>query len=108
MKKPGIKRPEGINRKATGNTNDIFLFLYKILGIRSSFLEKKIVELFYIIGYFSFIDDFFLSDVGIFITPAAEHILVFINAENANGTEVIARLALKLFFINNIGGKYLI
>ncbi len=108
MKEPGVKRPEGINGKTAGNTDNVFFFLYKIVGIGGTFLKKKIVALFYIIRYFSFINDLFLSDIGILVTSTAEHVLIIINSEYANRAEVIARFALKLFFINNIGGKYLI
>src|SRR5664280_2224038 len=108
MKEPGVERPKGINGKTAGNANNEIFFLDKIIGIGSAFLKEKIVTLFDIIKYLGFVNNLFLPDIGIFITSAAEHILVVIHAENADRAEVIAGFALKFLFINNLGGKYLI
>ena len=83
-------------------------FLIRLVGIGRAFLKEKIVALFDIIKYFSFIKCLFLSYIGIFITSAAEHIFVVIDVENADWTEIVAGLALKFLFINNFGGQDLI
>src|SRR5450759_693795 len=105
MKKPGIKRPKAINGKAARNTDNKIFFLVQVGRIWRTFLKEEIVTLFDIIKYFSFVKCLFLSYICIFITPAAKHILVVINVEDADWTEIVASLALEFFFVDNFSSQ---
>ena len=108
MKKPGIERPERINGKTAGNADNKIFFLDKCFRIGCAFLKKKVIALFDIVDDFGFIENFFLPDIGIFVTTAAEHVFVVVDVENADRTEIVAGLALKFLFINNLRGQNLI
>ena len=108
MEKPGIERPECVYRKTAGYADDAVFFPDKCCRIGSAFFKQNVISLFNIVNHFGFVENFFLADIGVFVTAASEHIFVAIDVENADRAEIIAGLALKFFFIDDVRGQNLI
>ena len=108
MEKPGIQRPEGIDGKAAGDADDKISLFVERRRIRRALPEEDVVAPLYVVGYFLFIEIFFLADIGVFVTAAAEHVFVAVDIEHADWTEIVTGFALELPFINDFGGQNLI
>lgn len=105
MEKPGIHWPEGIDGKAAGDTHNEIPFPDQRGRVRRALPEKNVIALFDVIDHFRFIEDFFLADIGVFVTATAERVFVAVDIEHADRTEIVAGFALKFSFVNDIRGQ---
>ncbi|MBA7551530.1 hypothetical protein ES705_44073 [subsurface metagenome] len=89
MEKPGIQGIEGIEGKASRDSHGKIIPPGKILFSRSTFFEHQLHPPGYIIKNILFSVLLLFAHIGIFITPAAKHILMVVYLQNPNGTVII-------------------
>ena len=93
MEKPGVEGPERVHGKRLGYAHHEIALLDKILFSRRAVVEHELFTLFDVVENHRFVDLFLFPHVGVLVAAAAEHVLVAVHVQDADGALVVACLA---------------